>query len=113
LLLSLLGTEITLLVFSLVGILFGLLASSFRNRPVPLFSRVAIVSVLFLAALLLFPKKGELYETMHQSPGKEFRFYSQEGMDSIVVTYERQQTIVNYINGLGHGARPGHAFYYE
>ena len=113
LLLALLGTEITLLVFSLVGIVLGIFVSSFRNRPVLVFTRVAVVMLLVLAGLVFFPKKGELYETMHQSPGEGFQFYSEEGIDTIVVTYQRQQTVVNYIGGLGHGARPGYGFYYE
>jgi hypothetical protein len=50
---------------------------------------------------------------MHSSPGINYTAYTNEAVDAVVVTYERQGVVRNYINGLGHGGRPGYAFYYE
>ena len=50
---------------------------------------------------------------MHDSPGEGFETFFEEGRDGVVVTQQKQDTTYNYINGLGHGGRPGYGFYYE
>ncbi len=107
LLLPYLGTEITLLVFSLTGIMFGIFVSG------PPVVKTAIVLVAAAASIILFPGRGRLYETMHTSPGKGFEKYFEEGVDGIIMTYKKDETVKNYINGRAHGGRPGYWFYYE
>jgi spermidine synthase len=65
------------------------------------------------ANVIFFPRKGELYKTLHL-PAKSSAIYLEEGIDGIVVTYQQGgDNVSNYINGLGHGYRPGYGFYYE
>jgi predicted membrane-bound spermidine synthase len=105
------GTEITLLLYSLIGITFGLLITSVRRKPLGFAKRAGVVLGIFIAGTLLFPKSGKLYEVMHISPGKQFDVFLEEGVDSINVTYSHNQQVQTYINGLGHGGRPGYIFY--
>ena len=79
LLLALLGTEITLLVFSLVGIVLGIFVSSFRNRPVSVFTRVAVVMLLVLAGLVFFPKKGNSTKRCINLRGRDSNFILKKG----------------------------------
>lgn len=69
--------------------------------------------MLITGALLLFPRKGELYEVMHASAGKDLDFVIAEGVDGTVVTYYRNERVRNFINGVARGGRPIYSFYYE
>ncbi|MEW6349510.1 MAG: fused MFS/spermidine synthase [Thermodesulfobacteriota bacterium] len=60
------GTEVTLLVLSLTGVLFGLLTVEAVGRRLSLFVRAAAVSCVVAIGVLVFPGKGQLYETMHK-----------------------------------------------
>lgn len=107
-----LGTEVTLLGFSIIGLLFGL----FVSMPVgeqAVEKRIAFVSVLIMITIIFFPGKSKLYETMHTMPGDEYASYFNEGRDGTVMTYENNEKILTYINGLSHGARPSNMFLYE
>jgi predicted membrane-bound spermidine synthase len=113
LLLPHLGTEITLLAFASVNILMVLFSSTFAGKTLLVSRRLTAVSALFGAAALFFPRWGQLYETIHTPPGKEFRTYLEEGVDGIIMTYQNQGRVVNYINGLEHGTRPDPKYYFE
>lgn len=112
-LLPLLGTENTLLTFSLTGILLGLCINSFNGRHIPIAKRAVAALAMIFFALLIFPGQGQLYEIMHISPGDEFEPYFEENIDGIVMTYQHGEKTWNYINGLMHGLRPSPASYYE
>ena len=112
-LLPIMGTAPTLLVFSAVGVLFGLFVTRMAGRPLKIRWRVGAAVTLLVLIVALFPKGDRLYETMHDSPGEGFTTFIEEGRDGVVVTQQKQDTIYNYINGLGHGGRPGYGFYYE
>ncbi len=108
-LLPILGSERTLLVFILGGLLFVLglreagQKAEYRNK-----------AVLVLGMILLFvyfPHKGQLYALMHSSPGKGFRSFFQEGVEGVVMTYQNGERVINFINGHSHGGRPAHSFY--
>jgi len=114
-LLAYLGTEQTVLLFSLVGLLFGLLV--FKDSSQRWFLKPGIILVLglVLANLILFPQKGEFYRLMHFSKmeRENFKIYLEEGINGVVVTYLYGDYLDNYINGLHHGGRPGYHFYYK
>jgi predicted membrane-bound spermidine synthase len=112
-LLGLLGTERTMLLFGSVGILFGLLVTRMRARDMGILERVMMVVVLLAAGVLFMPAKCQLYELIHASPGEQFTTYLAEGTDGVVVTYEYGENVANYINGLAHGMRPQPLFSYE
>jgi hypothetical protein len=50
---------------------------------------------------------------MHVPPFTPFRAHVTEGRDAVVVTYEDGERLRNYINGQGHGYRPGAFFMAE
>ncbi len=104
-----LGTERTVLLFVAAGILFGILAGC-RNRAFFIIKNAAIVGLLFLG-IMFFPKKGELYKVMHLLWNEKNPIYLEEGREGVVVTYEHDGRMDNYINGFFHGGRPGHHFY--
>jgi len=112
-LLPLLRTEVTLLAFSSVGLLFGLFVSKFAGRNLRAAEKVAFVVILLIADLTAFPKKGELYKTIHTFPWENPSVYLEEGADGVVVTGVSGEEVSNYINGLGHGRRPQPLFTYE
>ena len=105
LLLPVLGTEQTFLLFILMG---GLFILGFKTLN--LFKKAGIVFVVILL-LVWFPKKGELYALMHTPPGTDYKAYFEEGRDGVIMTYQKDTSVVNYINGHSHGGRPGYNFY--
>lgn len=113
LLLPHLGTEVTLLVFSSVGIFLGLFVKRFAGRQLATIWRIGLVLILLVVNVTFFPKAGQLYPIMLPSHGKEFAIYLEEGADATVVTYQYQDEVWNYINGQSHGGRPGYRYYYD
>jgi spermidine synthase len=112
-LLSFLGTELTVALFSMIGIAFGMGVRQFGGRTLSIPIRAATTVVLLIGVGMTFPRKGELYEVMHASAGKNLDFVFEEGVDGTVVTYHRNERMWNFINGAAHGGRPGYNFYCE
>jgi predicted membrane-bound spermidine synthase len=109
-LLPLAGSERTILMLGSLGLLFGLAPRTLGARRLPLVNRVAAVLALALAAVWLFPRPGALYAAMHVAPFPARTTHVEEGMDAVVVTYENGDQLRNFINGQGHGYRPGPFF---
>lgn len=105
-LLTYLGTEITLLLFSSIGLLFMVLIKRLAGKELHLNRRIAVVLVLLIVSVLFFPKKGQLYEIMHGVRRAKLEKYFEEGRDGVVMTYKNNDRLSNYINGLSHGGRP-------
>ena len=99
------GSEITLLGFSLIGILFIFFITRVAGKELQVNKRITVFLVLLIISLLSFPQKGQLYGIMHGSP-KKVEKYFQEGRDGVIMTYKRNDEIFNFINGLSHGGRP-------
>ena len=107
-----LGTERTLLLY---GTLHGLMVlGALRAAPSPWvrFRQLPPVAGLALA-VALFPQRGELLSAVHLAPGEGFTSTFEEGVEGVVMTWQRGEVLHNTINGLGHGGRPGHKFYAE
>ena len=113
LLLPFLKTEKTVLIFSLIGVIFVIFVSRFRGKQVPLNRRIVFATILLIIIVILFPMRGQFYKTMHSWKGEKTEIYLEEGVEGVVVTYKQQNKVKNFINGLGHGGRPGYSFYYE
>lgn len=107
------GTESTLLAFGMAGILFGLIPEIGSRRGIYPRMRVAAVLAFMAAVMLLFPGDGKLYERMHRPPFPPRDTFFEEGLDAVVLTYVNGEWVRNYINGQGHGYRPGPIFYAE
>jgi spermidine synthase len=107
------GTEATLFVFIMIGLMFGILPSAPVVHAAPHRLRRTAAAVLILLTGLLFPRSGEFYARMHKPPFAPDETLITEGLDSVVVTYVRGDWVRNFINGQGHGYRPGPVFYAE
>ncbi len=122
-LLPLLGTELTLKWFAVAGLAFGLLVHARRtpsinpsSKGVPRAAglpRYALVGAAIAATLWLFPGRTRLYEMIHHSPFPGSTAQIDEGIDTVVVSYEDQDKLEAYIGGQGHGRRPGYNYYWE
>jgi|WetSurMetagenome_2_1015567.scaffolds.fasta_scaffold01974_6 spermidine synthase len=113
LLLPWIGTESTMFLFVSAGFMYILFIDKLAGRPFPGTIRIISVMAAIVACFLLFPQNGQLYRVMHSDPfgGSESHFG--EGIDSVVVTYRKGESVRNFINGQGHGYRPGLFFYAE
>jgi predicted membrane-bound spermidine synthase len=111
--LPVIGTEMTLLAFSSVALLFGLIPHNFGALRVPASCRIAGVSLLLIGSAVVFPRPGDLYAVMHVEPFTPRSMRLQEGLDGVVVTYQDGDQFRNFINGQGHGYRPGPFFLAE
>ncbi len=111
-LLPFLGTELTLYLFVSVGSMYIFFVDGLVGRS--FFRTYALVMVVLIAGLLLFPRNGQLYILMHSDPFGGSKTYFSEGMDSVdvtyVYTYKKDTYVHNVINGLMQGGRPGDIF---
>jgi spermidine synthase len=112
-LLPAIGTEATILAFGSAGLMFGLAARTFGVGRCPLALRATAVVALLVAAAVAFPRPGELYAAMHRPGFTPVTTRIEEGRDAVVVTYEAGERLRNYVNGQGHGYRPGPFFFAE
>jgi predicted membrane-bound spermidine synthase len=111
--LPMLGTEFTVTVFAATGIMFGLSVPRLGRMKILPPLRGAIVAIVVAGFVGFFPRKGELYQVMHVSPGEGYEYFFEEGVDGTVATFKRGESIRNYINGVAHGGRPINLFYCE
>lgn len=107
------GTELTLFIFIVVGLLFSL-GMSFSNKRAAWAIQINVL-VLIVLIWIFFPKRGELYKVIHKDPGPNYDTYFEEGLNGVILTYKKQgeDGIINYINGHPHGGRPGYSFYVQ
>lgn len=112
LLLGTLGTEYSLLILSLLGLLFlffiNIRSIEYRNK--------VIIFILIIGLTInFFPRKNQLYEAIHgkgiiETQGET---YISEGVDAVIYTYSNGDSLITYINGMTHGGRPNSIFQYE
>ncbi|HZW32145.1 MAG TPA: hypothetical protein VFF52_15645 [Isosphaeraceae bacterium] len=112
-LLPVLKTERTILVFLSVNLLMGLFVTTVAGRRLPIAARSVVVLGLLGLAVAIFPRPGQLYAAMHSPVGHHERTFQEEGIEGIVYTTQDGEHIGNYINGLVHGGRPNPGFYAE
>jgi predicted membrane-bound spermidine synthase len=108
-----LGAELTVCLFVCAGFMYILFMDKTAGRPLPLYRRIVLACCAIIVAFLLFPRDGRLYGVMHSDPFGGAETYFSEGLDSVVVTYNKGERVRNFINGHGHGYRPGLFFYAE
>lgn len=112
-LLEWLGAERTALAFSLTSFAMLLLVDRLGRWRWHLAWRAAVTTGLAVAAVAVFPGRGDFYRMVHPGPPEGMTRHLEEGMDAVVVTDESGDTIHNYINGLNHGHRPGYWYLRE
>jgi len=107
------GTEITILLFAVTGIMMGAaVVLKIRSKGRRLLGWLTAFSLLvFIIAFL--PKSGQLYTSMHFPELPDVDFYFEEGVDGVVGTFVQGEAVRNYIQGNQHGGRPGHWYNYQ
>lgn len=110
-LLPYLGTERTVLLFSVCGLAFlaPLAVRSGNSHPGP---KTAVCAIAVLLAAGFFPGQGQLYEAIHPNFGFGTAHF-EEGREGVVFTYANGERIHNVINGTLHGGRPNDGFIFE
>lgn len=101
-LLELLGSIETLVVFSFVGAAAILAVRFHRNLRRELPVKMGAYIVFVLLVVLINPGGYRFYSAIHPRQS-DARVYMEEGVDAVVMTYEQGGTVTNYINGLEHG----------
>jgi len=112
-LLPAIGTELTVLGFGAIGLLFGMAPTTANGSWLPALPRRIGVLALVILAVVIFPRRGALYAEMHVPPFTPRSAQFEEGRDAVVMTYEAGDRMRNFINGQGHGYRPGELFLAE
>ncbi|MBU2651069.1 MAG: fused MFS/spermidine synthase [Bacteroidetes bacterium] len=107
------SSETTILAFIIVGILFGLFINRYRQKQLRTVVRVAVVAVLIVSGILFMPGPGQLYKTIHVQLENNYETYLEEGIDGVVITFVKGDSMVNYINGIQHGWRPLYSYHFE
>jgi spermidine synthase len=115
-LLPMLGTERTLLLFVCTGAcwLFGI--AQWRGRRVTLWARAVLVGATAAVAWMVMPGPTALYGAMHPPPDGRERIIT-EAIDGTAVTYRRmvegREVIQVYIGGSSHATFPSPAYHTE
>jgi spermidine synthase len=112
--LSVLGTEHTLLLFSLAGLFFLFLINS-KRIIFQLKYKIVLIASLIGWSIFFFPGENRLYDVIHSTyrDNLKMKKYITEGLDGVIVTYSENDFLRNYINGMPHGGRPHPQFFYE
>ena len=112
--LSILGTEYSLLLYSLVGLFFVFLINS-KRTIFQLKYKIAIIASLIGLSIIFFPGRNQLYDVIHPDypDNLKMKKYITEGLDGVIVTYSDNEFLKTYINGMPHGGRPHPQFFYE
>jgi spermidine synthase len=113
-LLPILKTETTLLVFGITGFLFVVFITNIAKTPIPRAWRFAFAGGVIVASLFFFPSNGQLYKIMHNSIGSTISF--SEGVDGVILTQRNSDRnspyrTMLYINGSLHGVLPNYSYY--
>lgn len=114
LLMGILGTEYALLVLSAIGMSFlffkGNIASVKNNV-----AKVSAVCIVAFLCLLFYPKKQQLYKTIHPNYIFDNRdeLFITEDTDGVIVTYKNKDRVATFINGMTHGGRPNIYYFHE
>jgi predicted membrane-bound spermidine synthase len=112
-LLPLLNTERTLMVFITTNVLMGLFVATLLGRSVSITRRFLVVVCLVGLVILVFPRSGQIYAAIHFPVGPHEQTFQKEGVEGVVYTYQDGERVGNYINGQLHGGRPNPSFLAE
>ncbi|MBW1820094.1 MAG: hypothetical protein JRJ60_23395, partial [Deltaproteobacteria bacterium] len=113
LLLTVLGTEHTLLLFISAGMFLGLFTNRIGGKPLKPLPKAGLAALIAASLVLFFPGTGMLYRTLHTPPWPGSASVLDEGVEGVVMTFWKGDRVRTYINGLAHGGRPNYGFYYE
>ena len=112
-LLPVLGTERTMLVFVLAGLSFFMFVShkarGYRGR---MLYRFVAPAALGIAIFAIFPGPSAVIRSLHASLTGGVKYFV-EGIEGVVLTHVDGPRLRHFINGSAHGGRPDPFFYLE
>lgn len=112
-LLPVLGTERTLLVFVLAGLSFFAFVSyqarRYRDR---ILYRLVAPAALGVAIFAIFPGPSAVIRSLHVDLTGGTKYFA-EGIEGVVLTHVDGPRLQHFINGSAHGGRPNPPFYLE
>ncbi len=112
-LLPVLGTERTMLVFVLAGLSFFAFVSyqarGYRDR---MLYRLVALAALGIAIFVIFPGPGAVIRSLHVNLTGGIKYFA-EGVEGVVLTHVDGPRLRHFINGSAHGGRPDPFFYLE
>jgi spermidine synthase len=112
-LLPVLGTERTMLVFVLAGLSFLIFISrEARDYPGGILHRLVAPAALGIAIFVIFPGPGTVTRSLHVSLTGGIKYFA-EGVEGVVLTHVDGPRVRHFINGSAHGGRPDPFFYLE
>jgi predicted membrane-bound spermidine synthase len=113
-LLSILGTENSILILSLTGLGFILFVRGEIKTNNQRY-KTGLTLLIIPLAIFLFPSKHELYSVIHPQTlyNNSEKKIINEGLDGVIMTFSYLDKLSTYINGMSHGGRPWMNFYYE
>ncbi len=112
-LLPLLKTELTCVLFVAVGIVLGRWGKSAGDLRLYWLARPSIVLALLTVVVLFFPRRGELYVAMHPIPAGTSVVEVEEGVDGVSVVCQRGDVVYNWINGRFQAEYPDDRSYFQ
>jgi spermidine synthase len=112
-LLPVLGTERTMLVFVLAGLsFFTFLSHQARGYPGRILHRLVAPAALGIAVFVIFPGPSAVIRSLHVSLSGGVKYFA-EGIEGVVLTHVEGPRLRHFINGSAHGGRPDPLFYLE
>lgn len=106
------GTVNVLVTFAVIQLAYALILKSRHVQGISI-NRVRGFAVAGIAALIFFaPSSRELYQKIHPAFFGANVYYK-EGLEGVVMAFEKNGMVRNYINGSAHGGRPGAVFTHE
>ncbi len=112
-LLPVLGTERTMLVFVLAGLsFFTFVSHQARGNRYRILYRLAAPAALGIAVFAIFPGPSAVIASLHASLTGGVKYFA-EGIEGVVLTHVDGPRLRHFINGSAHGGRPDPLFYLE
>ncbi len=111
-LLPVLGTERTMLVFVLAGLSFFAFVSHQARGYRGVLYRLVGPAALGMAIFAIFPGPSAVMRSLHVSLTGGMQYFA-EGVEGVVLTHVDGPRLRHFINGSAHGGRPNPLFYLE
>ena len=112
-LLPVVGTERTMLLFILAGLSFLVFISrEARGYSGGILYRLVVPAALGFVIFVLFPGPSAIIRSLHVSLTGGVKYFA-EGIEGVVLTHADGPRLRHFINGSAHGGRPNPFFYLE
>lgn len=105
-----LGMASSILVLAVMSIPFLMLLVKQLNSKTLKAIAVGLTVVIVGVTYKTYPSKRAFVESIHVLPGPGWQTFVEEGRDSVIVTYTKDDLVWHYINGLAHGGKQDYMY---